>query len=115
MSGPHDTFDLELLRDIYAVARMSASEPLPGWAQDVLNEPSSGAFISVSRSEAELSIVLPEHLIPDQQLMSIERDFRALRVKGSLTFDLVGIVAKLTTALAAVSIPVFVISTYETD
>jgi len=45
----------------------------------------------------------------------VERDWRAFAVVGPLPFGLTGVVSGITTPLAAAGIPVFVISTYDTD
>ena len=45
----------------------------------------------------------------------MERGWRALRVRGPLAFEVVGVVASVSTALAAAGVPLFVISTFDTD
>ena len=47
----------------------------------------------------------------------IRRDdgWKAFRIQGVLDFSLVGILAKIATLLAENSIPIFAISTYNTD
>ena len=44
-----------------------------------------------------------------------ERGWRALEVEGPLDFDLIGILASLTGPLVAAGVPVFALSTYDTD
>ena len=44
-----------------------------------------------------------------------ERGFRALVVRGPLPFDAVGILAGISSALAAAGIPLLAISTFDTD
>jgi hypothetical protein len=44
-----------------------------------------------------------------------ESGWRCLKVRGPLDFGLTGILAALTSALAAASIPIFALSTYDTD
>ena len=44
-----------------------------------------------------------------------EDGWRAFSVEGSLDFSLVGILAKISAALADQNIPLFAISTYDTD
>jgi uncharacterized protein len=44
-----------------------------------------------------------------------ERDLRAFVVRGPLPFDAVGIMAGLSGALAAAGIPLFAVSTFDTD
>jgi len=44
-----------------------------------------------------------------------ERNWAAMRVQGQLDFALIGILARLTTALAEAKISCFAISTFDTD
>ncbi len=44
-----------------------------------------------------------------------EDGFRCLRVAGTLDFNVVGVLASLLVPLAEVDIPVFVVSTFDTD
>ena len=48
---------------------------------------------------------------------AIERSgpWRALRLEGPLPHDAVGVMARLSTALAARSVPIFALSTFDTD
>ena len=78
---------------------------MPSWA--------SGPFLAVTRTDQELSIVCVDKDLPK----AVERDapWRALRVVGPLDFSEIGILAGLSSALAAASLSIFVISTYLTD
>ena len=98
--------ELKLLPEKWAVARLPARAALPAWA-------TTDYFFSITRTPDELSIVLPDHHIPDGALA--ERDWRALQVAGSLDFDLVGVLAALAGPLADAGVSIFVISTYDTD
>ena len=44
-----------------------------------------------------------------------EHGWRALRIAGTLDFSLTGVLSTLTALLAAAQIPVFAVSTYDTD
>ena len=44
-----------------------------------------------------------------------ERDWRGLYIPDELDFSEVGVIARLSTALAAAAIPIFVVSTFKTD
>lgn len=70
-------------------------------------------LVSVVRSDDELSVVAPERLVPAE--IQAERSWQALKVTGPLSFDLVGVLAGLTRALAEAGATVFVISTHDTD
>lgn len=73
----------------------------------------AGPFISVTRTINELSVVCAAVSVP--ALVSADRGWRGLRVEGPLPFALVGILSTLSSTLAAAEIPLFVISTYDTD
>ena len=60
-----------------------------------------------------MSIVAPQSAVPPDVLA--ERGWMALRVLGTLDFDMVGVLARLTGALAGADVTVVVISTYDTD
>ena len=69
--------------------------------------------MSISRTPAELSIVADDAVIPEG--VAARRGYRALRVEGPLTFDVVGIVAAFAAPLAAAGVPIFPIATFDTD
>lgn len=89
----------------YAVCRLAPTAAVPDWAQ--------GAFVAVTRTPAELSVVCPEAPVP--QGIQAERGWRLMAVDGPLDFALTGILAALTRPLAQASIPVFALSTFDTD
>jgi hypothetical protein len=97
---------LELLEGRYAVVRLDAGEPPPAWT-------TSGPFVSITRTEAELSVVCPEGAVPADACA--ERGWRCLRVAGPLGFGMTGILASLAGPLASSGVSIFVVSTYDTD
>ena len=98
---------LELLPDTFAVCRLDAAAPLPGWAQQ------ANGFLTVSRTAEELSITTVQGVVP-ADVPSV-RDYRALRVRGPLPLDLIGILAAIADPLADAGLSIFAISTYDTD
>jgi uncharacterized protein len=97
---------LYALDELYAVVRLEPDADIPSWAR-------TGHFWSVTRSDSELSVVCPQEQVPPDA--SAERGWCAFEVAGPLDFSLTGIVASLVTPLADEDIPLFVISTFETD
>ncbi|NIJ12826.1 hypothetical protein FHU38_003170 [Saccharomonospora amisosensis] len=93
----------------YAVARLDASAVVP----EPLLEPADGALVSVTRTDAELSVVCPAALVPAKARS--ERGWRALTVRGPLAFTLTGIIAALSSELAAAGVALFSLSTFDTD
>ncbi|TDJ56536.1 MAG: ACT domain-containing protein [Planctomycetota bacterium] len=100
---------LEWIPGRFAVCRLGADEAVPDWA---LASGSSG-LVSVTRTDRELSIVASEERVPAST--RAERGWVALRVGGTLDFGLVGVLSRLTGALAAAGVSVFAVSTYDTD
>src|ERR1044072_4021983 len=97
---------LEVLPRLLAVCRLGPSQPVPEW---VLRLP----FWSITRTEDEISIVLPESLAAPGWKQ--ETGFRALKVRGPLDFGLIGVMAQLTVALATAHVSLIAISTFDTD
>ncbi len=61
-----------------------------------------------------MSLVCKEQDEP-KNCLNIDRDWRGIRVSGTLEFALVGILSKISTVLANADIPIFAVSTYDTD
>jgi len=100
------TLALSVLPYHLAVCRLDRANTVTAW---VLELP----FWSVTRTADELSLVLPEENVPED--WKNEKGWRALMVRGPLDFSLVGILAALAAALAAAGIPIFALSTFDTD
>ena len=92
--------------DLYAIVRLDPGASVPDWATE-------SPFWSVTRSDSELSIVCAQDDIPDDA--SAERGWCALELMGPLDFSLTGVVASLVSPLADAEVPIFVLSTFETD
>ena len=90
----------------YAVARLDPAERIPEWV------PSDGVF-SVTRTDEELSIVCASSAVPEG--IRSERGWALLKLVGPFAFDQIGILASVTTPLAAAGVSIFVVSTFDTD
>jgi len=66
-----------------------------------------------TRTPDELCIVCSQDNVPDN--IQSEAGWRCLRVAGPLDLSMVGVIASLSGTLAAASISVFVVSTFDTD
>jgi hypothetical protein len=93
------------LQDL-AICRLDPEAAAPSWL------PTTG-FRAVTWTRDETSIVCEQGAVPAG--VTCEEDWRAIRVVGPLEFSLTGVLASLTTPLADASIPVFGISTFDTD
>jgi hypothetical protein len=102
------SFIISVLKDDFAVCRLSAFEPLPDW---VFKNP----FSSITKTPEEYSVVCPQEVIPEEVKFAREGEWKCLKIQGPLDFSEFGIISNLTSILAAAEISVFVLSTYETD
>lgn len=97
---------LRTLPDSYAVVRLQPGSELPDWVDE-------GPFRSVTRTDHEVSVVCRDHDVPDGE--SVDRGWTVLEVKGPLDFTLTGVISSLVRPLAEAEIPIFLISTFESD
>ncbi len=81
---------------------------------DIAKADLSGPFSFLGLTDVEKSLVCPTENAPAETLAR-EDGWRALRVAGSMEFSLVGVLAGLTGTLRDKEIPVFAISTFDTD
>lgn len=88
------------------IMRLPHRAGVPTWAE-------GGAINSVTRTPTELSIIVEFSRIPSA--LHPQGPFATYRVKGTLEFALVGILAQITAALAAAGVPAFAMSTFDTD
>ena len=86
-----------------AICRLAPTDPIPDWA--------TGDFVSITRTRDELSIVCNE---PPEDVRA-ECGWRSLRVKGPMSFDMIGVIAGIAARLAMADLTIFVISTFDTD
>lgn len=105
--SPRPHLPLELLPDTLAICRLEPGAPMPSWAAG------PSPFLTLSRTAEELSITTLQSAVPVG--VPCERDYRALRVRGPLPLNLVGIVAAIADPLAAAGLSIFAISTFDTD
>jgi hypothetical protein len=101
------SLELRILEETFAVARLAADAPVPDWV-------GGNDLIAVVRTRNELSIVCRDEAVP-APITEVQRGFKALVVAGTLDFALIGIIADLAKPLADAGIPIFGISTYDTD
>jgi len=101
---------LRALPEPLAICRLPADADVPPWAV-------TARFFSVTRTEDELSVVCPESVLPKVLPPEIRREagWRALKIQGPLDFSLTGVLASLVSPLAEAGIPIFALSTFDTD
>jgi len=95
---------LRALDGEYAVCRLPAGEWPPA--------PAPGVYAVTSTADETSVVCLRDHA---PAAAKTEPGWCAYMVEGPLDFALTGILASLTQPLAAAQIPVFAVSTYDTD
>ena len=90
----------------YAIVRLVQDAPIPDWA-------TKGEFHSITRTSDELSIVCLANNVPaDVQSPSL---WICLKLEGPFPFSQTGVLLSFIEPLSTNGIPIFAISTYETD
>lgn len=104
------TYSLTLLPGRYAVCLLPPTLPVPAWAN-------GRDFYSITRTPDELSIICPQDALPSTlpEGATAARDWALLRVEGPFAFDVTGVVAALSAALAQAEVVVLTVATYQTD
>src|SRR5689334_4393310 len=94
------------LRGAYAILRLEPNAPIPDWA-------TQAEFSSITRSQDELSIVCPAQGVPAH--LHSPRSWTCLKLEGPFPFSLTGVLLSFIQPLSDNGIPIFAISTYDTD
>jgi hypothetical protein len=94
-----------------AVCRFASDTRIPAWALE-------GGFFCVVRTRDELSIVCSEDVCTADRMPDgapTERGWLALKLEGPFPFSMTGVLASFLQPLAEAQIPIFAISTVDTD
>jgi uncharacterized protein len=94
------------LPDTFAICRLAPDAPIPAAIMDT-------PFVSITRTGEELSIVCPVTQVP--QNTKCELPWTCFRLEGPFPFSLTGVLASVIDPLAQSGIPIFAISTFDTD
>jgi hypothetical protein len=97
---------LTLLEGRFTLHRLEPDAVLP---ETVLR----ASFFAITRTDDELSIVLPESVEIGSNRS--EPGWACFKVEGPLEFNLTGILAGIASVLADAKIPIFALSTFDTD
>ncbi len=90
----------------YAVCELQPNGHIPTWAL-------IGDFVSLTRTEQELSVVCLQENVPDD--IQAERDWRCVQVQGPFDLSLSGVHVSLAIPLAEANISILGIATYAND
>jgi hypothetical protein len=97
---------LRSFRGEFVVCRLDPEADLPVWL-------SKSGWWSATRSRDELSVTCDAEIVPDDVASS--GPWRLLGVDGPLAHDQVGVLASLSGSLAEAGVPIFVVSSFDTD
>jgi len=98
--------ELSLLPERFAISRLVADAPIPGWA-------TQGGFFSVTRTGDELSIVTELSRVPVD--VQSQPGWRVLKVHGPFVLSEIGVLSSMASPLAEAKISLFAVSTFDTD
>ena len=90
----------------FAVSRLPPTASIPEWI-------GSGPFSCVTRTGDELSVVSLAASVPLE--VQSEKDWTCLKLLGPFPFQLTGILASFIDPCAQAGIPIFAVSTFDTD
>jgi hypothetical protein len=94
------------LPSLYAIVRLAPEVTIPAWA-------AKGEFTSITRTSEELSIVCPAENVPKD--IAPGPRWTCLKLEGPFPFSQTGILLSFIEPLSNNNIPIFAISTYDTD
>jgi hypothetical protein len=90
----------------YVLSRLPGGSGLPAL-------PQSDSLVSITSTPTEISVVSLAEIAPAGA--KVDQGWRLLTVRGPLEFTLTGIMASLAGTLAAAGVPIFALSTFDTD
>jgi uncharacterized protein len=97
---------LKKLKGTHAIARLEPGSPIPDWAD-------GDGFVSISRTDDELSIVCHQDRIPASEKQ--DRDWTCFKFQGPFAFGETGVVLSVVEPLSENGIGIFVVSTFDGD
>lgn len=103
---PNRELKFRQLPGLYAILRLAPGAPIPDWA-------GFGEFTSISRSPDELSIVCPIDNLPKE--IDPRPSWICLKLDGPFPFSQTGVLLSFLEPLSSNGIPIFAVSTYDTD
>ncbi len=100
------TFTFHELAGEFSVCGFGPEDHIPDWV------PLRG-FMSITSTGEELSIVCSSKVVPSST--RAEHGWCCLKLQGPIPFDQVGVVAEISSIIAATGSSIFVLSTFDTD
>jgi uncharacterized protein len=97
----------KVLPNKYAICRLSPNAAIPGWL-------ATAEFFSVTRTAEELSVVAVQELAEAEDA-DCSREWRIMKIEGPLDLTIVGLIAGVAGVFKDAGVPIFTMSTYDTD
>ncbi len=94
------------LAGVFAVCRLPSNASIPAL-------PDAASFLSITRTADELSIVCVAEHVPENA--KCESPWVCFKLEGPFPFSLTGVLASFLDPLAKAGIPIFAVSTFDTD
>ncbi|GAA5888519.1 hypothetical protein JCM6882_008981 [Rhodosporidiobolus microsporus] len=123
LSNP--ALQLSFLPTPLSVIQLRPSQPIPAALLAVLagtDGQEASAFVSLTRTPAETSIILPTAMLGElypssstEQPLETSGPWTTLKVAGPMDLSLTGILHELTRPLKDAKVPIFASSTWDTD
>lgn len=102
---------LKSYRQPMAIVQMAPGSPVPSWCK--------GELTACIRTPDELTLIVAEENLPTdhhfEPSIQVNSPWRAFRIDQQLSFEMTGVIESISRVLAAAQIPIFVVSTYNTD
>ncbi len=102
-----NSMNIVLLPDKYSIYKFENDHALPDWIF-------SSDFYSITKTKEEISVVAVK-TDPDPKGIIFNSDWRILKIAGPMDLSLVGVIAEISAILRIEKVPVFIVSTYDTD
>jgi len=97
---------LQLLNETFTINKLPQFAEIPS----IL---SNGEMCFISRTDEELTIVCPDFMAPNN--VQQELGWRCLKIDGTMKLQEVGVLASVLQPLSEAGVPVFTVSTFNTD
>jgi hypothetical protein len=107
MDATPSAIAFSVLPGTWAVVRLAPGDAIPPWAL------AAPGLVSFTRTADELSVVCAQAAVPPG--CRAEPGWALLAIRGPLPFDQVGVLAAVSTPLAAAGVSLFAVSTFDTD